>query len=555
MNRHRGTVCLLLFIAAVVFGLGINWGLPTRQSDRYLIGPDGHGLRLEPLTSRVPEVDASHGADVVDPSGPSDQPTSLNRTDADAAKILCRYRLYSFQPDEMITFRSLSAMKPSKGDFDPRLYQYGGLWIYPVGAILEFAGHVGLLQLTDRSLYIADPELFGKFYIAARAYSAAWGLVAVWAVFVLTRRLTGPSLFASAMAALAFIFMPVVIDMAHEAKPHLAGTALILLAILAADNYTKNKSSKWLWITGALCGAAAGMVLWAAISLAVLVALACLSPGRRLRIFLRGAFAALIIYCISNPYVPIHLFRDPAALRGNLGNTSAMYSFGRPDLALLNGIELLALGTGPALLIVGLIAHAKLFRNQTALQRILLITAAAMLIPFFLFAAGKPAEYARFALVPDTALLIAALVWCERRHLQSLAILVVTATAVYGVSYVAGFIHDSGKYQDTTRAQVAATLEHWLTDWNAHGADPANADAKHSLRPAILVYLDPAPFSLPPVDLDGWNIVRLPKGFQAPFGLIVTPYEQGFSLDPEKTPISWANKGFQITNRLRQGTH
>ena len=59
---------------------------------------------------------------------PKDQ-DSVNR-----ARILRRYKLYSFQPDEMNTFRALAEMHPDAMQFDPRLYQYGGLWIYPVGA-------------------------------------------------------------------------------------------------------------------------------------------------------------------------------------------------------------------------------------------------------------------------------------------------------------------------------------------------------------------------------------------------------------------------------------
>ena len=112
----------LLLAAVVVFVNGIEWGLPSRSGDLFLLGADGHGDRLESLTGNVPEVDAAHGADVVTPAGPVDQIIPLNDTDAKKAQILCRYWLYSCQPDEMITFRSLSQMKPLRGDLDPRLY-------------------------------------------------------------------------------------------------------------------------------------------------------------------------------------------------------------------------------------------------------------------------------------------------------------------------------------------------------------------------------------------------------------------------------------------------
>src|SRR5208282_6076866 len=121
----------LTILAACAFFAGINWGLPSRAGDKYLLGADYHGMHLEALTSRTPEVDATGGADVVSPEGKADEIVPLNETDA--------------QPDEMITFRSLSQMKPGSGDFDPRLYQYGGLWIYGVGALIEAGKAVGML--------------------------------------------------------------------------------------------------------------------------------------------------------------------------------------------------------------------------------------------------------------------------------------------------------------------------------------------------------------------------------------------------------------------------
>jgi len=103
---RRIILAAVLIVAILVFTAGIDWGLPSRRTDKFLLGANYQGLeRLEGLTSRVPDVDASHGADVTTPIGPADQIFAENDTDAKRAQILCRYRLYSYQPDEMITFR------------------------------------------------------------------------------------------------------------------------------------------------------------------------------------------------------------------------------------------------------------------------------------------------------------------------------------------------------------------------------------------------------------------------------------------------------------------
>ena len=91
----------------------------------------------------------------------------------------------------MITLRALSGMHPGtgkRGGLDPRLYQYGGLWIYPVGALLKVASLFHWVTLRrDVDFYIDNPDAFGRFYVIARLYAAAWGLIGVAAVWKLSR--------------------------------------------------------------------------------------------------------------------------------------------------------------------------------------------------------------------------------------------------------------------------------------------------------------------------------------------------------------------------------
>jgi len=87
----------------------------------------------------------------------------------------------------------------------------------------------------------------------ARVYSGLWGLVGVWGVFALVRRFSN-RLIVPATAAACFIFLPIVINGAHEAKPHLAGAVLVILSVLAATKFVETGARKWALVTGALCG-------------------------------------------------------------------------------------------------------------------------------------------------------------------------------------------------------------------------------------------------------------------------------------------------------------
>ncbi len=292
----------ILLLHGVVSLIGITWGLPSRKIDKYLFG-DGEvwsGEKIYRLAKAEAKFDPTRGADVdVDPlNRRSDKPIPLTATEEDVAKIYLRYRLYTYQPDEMITMMALAGMRPSKLELDPRLYQYGGLFIYPIGALIKSCGLLGLIDVRgDVVFYLDHPDEFGKFYIVARAYSAAWGLIGVLVVFGIARRVAGfrapiagegsdgkiedrrskigtagsarfgllSSIFAirhsifarrtvaaasgsdttartgntkahraGLLAALLFTLMPVVVCMGHEGKPHLPGAVLMLLAVYFA---------------------------------------------------------------------------------------------------------------------------------------------------------------------------------------------------------------------------------------------------------------------------------------------------------------------------------
>jgi hypothetical protein len=450
------------------------------------------------------------------------------------ARILRRYRLYSYQPDEMITFRALAMMRPGEMNFDPKLYQYGGLWIYPVGAILKAASLVNYVTLSgDRAYYLDSPEVFGRFYILARAYSAAWGIVGMMAVFAIVRRAAG-GLLLSAGAAICFVCMPVVVDLAHEAKPHLAGTAILLLAVLAAGKYIETGRWKWIFWTAVACGAAAGMVLSGVVGLFVLPFMAILRRdrlGRFVAVYVIGVLIAAGVYFASNPYVAIHLVHNRQVLESNFTNTRAMY-LARPSL--INAARLVAVGMSWPVAVAGVIA---LFFTRRTEGWLLGTLAVVVLPPFVWHAANEPGEYARFALFIDVVLMLAAFLTTVHfvRPIAArafVAVLLVGCACIYSFAYERGFWRDS--LPEDSRMRAAAEIDARLM---ASG-EPAN----------LYLLNEPAPYCLPAVNLFHWHIVLLPRDEQVPpkAGTLVRVVNPVNVLDPSATPISWADNGFEV---------
>jgi hypothetical protein len=544
MKPHWALVVVLL-LAAPVFFTGINWGLPASGVNHYLFGdqPVWDGKKIIELAGGW-EADSAIGSDVDrNPLHRNGRAIVLNETDAQRAEIIRRYRLFSFQPDEMITLRALAQIRPAAGQFDPKLYQYGGLWTYPVGGLLKLASVFRLIELTpDLAFYLDHPEAFGRFYVVARAYSALWGLAGLLVIYSIVQKFSDDAWLAPA-AGLAFAVLPVVVCMSHEAKPHLAGAVLTLMAVFAAMKFLDAPSLKLAIIVGVLCGAASGMVLTAApvfCILPVMVALCGCSWPVRFKWLSAAVAAGAAIYLISNPYVPINLLFRRELIFSNAGNTSAMYSVKAIHIGLWNTMKLLIAGAGPVVAIAGIASWLLLHCSSPAERKklaLLAIPAVVMLAICVLVGAGKPAEFGRFLLLPHVILLIGLLIAIGRLTLPWLryaaVVLVLAATGVYGVPYLNGFIADSN--ETGTRYLVARQLE---------GQQPTS----------ITIPAEPAPYCLPPVNLFNTKLIlaldkNLPAG---DFALYPTDYvmtDKKETVYHSVTPISWADKPFVVHKR------
>jgi hypothetical protein len=575
-TRERLLVFCCLLFAGGLFVLGINWGLPSRASDEFLFGGSQKPWTGAEILALAPiEEDPNRGADVdADPLTGRDKVLVLNQTDKQRAEIVRRYRLFTYQPDEYNTLKSLAGMNPGRLQLDPRMYQYGGLWIYPVGALLKLASIVGIIDLrNDKAFYLDHPETFGRFYVIARLYSAAWGVVGAWAVYMLARKLTARSTPAAAASA-CWAMMPVVVNMGHEAKPHLAGLSIMLLAILAASRYVETGERRWWVLCAIACGAATGMVISSLVIFVLLPMILILRPleGWRARARLAAKFfgIGLLVYAASNPYVFINLVRNPAVLRSNLGTSTAMYHASAAAGIWLNGGKLMLEAATIAVVLFGVIGVLHVIESSVAQRRLnfywpgcpavhllwLLVVAGLLVaVQFFLLAAGKPGEYGRFALLPATVLCILAVTsfwtFLPPARVAFLSTLLV-CTAWFGTNYIAHFDADVDQVM-SPRILTADALR----------------TLKRTQAKRLAIVAEPAPYSMPPVDLWHWEVQLLPRGVEpglaaraAESDVLVRPVDQlpdtvfpGFRrlerpltqpLLANPARISWAAKPFEI---------
>ena len=480
------------------------WGLPSSRHDDLLFGgrkpwpAERYGIASD--LQHLRERDAGADTDL-NPLADRDHIIDLTADDAARAEILRRYRLFSRQPDEMITLRALQRMDPRRLDFDPRLYQYGGAYIYLVGAALAAGALCGLVQITtDASVYLEHPESFAAFYVAARAVSLVFGALTLIAVGKLARRGGGRT--AGWLAMLCLALTPVFITAVLEAKPHLPSACLILWAALSAlDYYAKGQRRDALRL-GWQAGGAFALVLTGIVATLFWPLLALLCPAGTRRRFMKhlsaAAGLALAVYAATSPYFLYNALANRAALASNIGNSTAMYR-GQIQQAAAGATrigQLLVEGAGPGVLMIGTIGLVLLFRRHPRRTSLAAGTGAAILLLAVLLGAGKPAEFARFLILPVTLLtvaagwLLAALV--RRRVVAGIVVTLIVFGTMRTGAYVRSFVTDARGLTES-RAVAGRFL-----------ATQANA------ADAIGVLQEPAPYAVPPLDFNRRRILLLP---------------------------------------------
>ncbi len=558
MNRAALAAISMLYVACGLWA--IDWGLYSDLRERYLFPPGSewspHRVASE-LQSAPP---AERGADVdPNPAAAGDTPRILNDSAAAIAELYSRFLLYSSQPDEMITFRALGRMDPTAGDFDPRLYQYGGVFVYPIGGLIKLADLSGWIRTGPLSEMLTRPREFARCYLVARGYVVLWGLIGVWLMYALGCRLGDPR--SGCLAALLYALMPVVISLSHEAKPHLPGAVLMLGAVLLALGYLEAASVRRRLALAAVCGLAGGMVL-SSVWIVVLIPLVeCLAPcgsGRRSGRIAAGLALAALVYAVTNPYVLINAATRPAILESNLANSTAMYPLGEWSAGLANASRLLVAGSSIYVVIGGAVLLVTLWGQNWRRCCVLTLPAAAVFLQFAALAAGKPGEYGRFAVFPAAilALLLSAGLFrfLAPRWYQGMILSLAAATplAAHATTYLSQLHLESTEHN--SRYRLAKLL-----------GDPTTEPG------AVGVLRDPAPYGFPPLDfgrrsvvlirpadIDQWPAERSdwPRRLIVPVngveGVDVDRVlEDGYyqvdpagasSVPPDAAPVTWANK-------------
>ncbi len=227
--------------------------------------------------------------------------------------LINSYRSFLLQadnPDEKKSFIILSQMRPWKLEFQPLYIQYGGAFIYPLGAFLKALSWLHAVTLVpELRHYLQQPEDMRRLYLAGRVFILLFHLGSLALLFNLGRRLSG---WRTGLAAAAFwTLCPIAVINGHTIKPHDYSVFWVLAAArLMLSAYDEGTRKRYLW-----CGACAGLALGANFTLGALLILPLLAwAGRKLETraasgegawALAGIATSAAVCLALNPYLAI----------------------------------------------------------------------------------------------------------------------------------------------------------------------------------------------------------------------------------------------------------
>jgi hypothetical protein len=237
-----------------------------------------------------------------------DRPLVIGSAPAETRdRWMVRFKFYSVDADEMLNVMALARINPAKGQFDPHYYQYGGAWLYPLGAWYALISKLGLIHIEGGlTALAAHPDRMDDVYWHGRLFVILATAIASWLLFAALREIVD---WRSALAGMAlFLICPATICFSQTLKPHwyaLAFANLVLLVLVRG--FARRKVPLWHEMgAGISLGLAVGSAMSFG-SFAVFVWLALVVLVRRGALSWAALFRvpaiALAVFAATNPYV------------------------------------------------------------------------------------------------------------------------------------------------------------------------------------------------------------------------------------------------------------
>jgi len=218
---------------------------------------------------------------------------------------MVRFKLYSVEADEVDNIIALARIKPAQGQFDPKFYQYGGAFLYPLGAWYFALSKLGMVDVAPLDQLLAHPQTMDRVWIAGRTFVVTAFAASAFLLFLMLLEVASTPVALTALAI--YLFCPASIMFSEVIKPHwyaliwINGALLIVVRAFTRGQLTLASE----FLLAAALGLAVGSVVTNSL-MAVLIwcalALLAIRGKARLIALIRVPAIAGFVFFLTNPY-------------------------------------------------------------------------------------------------------------------------------------------------------------------------------------------------------------------------------------------------------------
>jgi len=314
MIKYKISLIILFLLFIFLHFYGINWGIPNSRVSSLIFKDIENIKKFTPAMLNtyleIREIQSYYG--IPYPSNYQQKEKVIIKLDGDkrVSKELinsCRsYLIRSSGADEQRGIIALSKMTPSKLDFNPRFYEYGGVYLYPMGAFFYLLSKLKILVLTsDMSFYFLHPEEMGKIYMYGRIFGATGAFISIIVFFWICKELFQDK---RLIYLLTFFYGTSAgfVMWSHYLKPFSYGLLWFLSAIYFLIRFYKAKDTKWLYTASIFSGLSFGTLLtYGYIYWAVVIFILFFNKDIKWKIknLIFTFIIFLGVFLITNPYV------------------------------------------------------------------------------------------------------------------------------------------------------------------------------------------------------------------------------------------------------------
>lgn len=458
---------------------------------------------------------------------------------------MLRFKLYSIEADEIVNIMALARINPSARRFDPGFYQYGGAYLYPLGAWYYLLSRIGLIETSFDKL-IADPQLMDQVWIWGRIF-VLLAFIASSAVLWATLSLLAPPRVVLILLA-TYLICPASIMFSQVLKPHwyallwVNGALWFLVRGFARGSLGRGTGAALAVTIGLAVGSALTFMPFAIAAWGALLGAAARGLVRSAAL-LRVPLIAGAVFVTTNPY---YLINARIVLSEGTTNTGWFRASLDPAAVAAFIDNSLFTGLGVALTILLLAAALIHLVRGDMTARLIAATLLVCLLMMAVVTSSMAAwhvnlRYVAYAL-PVGLLLLSAYPWRGRTATLGV-VLALTATQALPLKLA---YFDENDPAHSTRQRAGA----WI------GQNISTADT------ICLHVAAPSPYDVPPLQLDRYTLrerdcrwtVRVERetdSARAPSGYALA---QRFRprLSPERFPLVFGHINPQISIYLRE---